>query len=335
MLLLLCRISHGSGPKRVNLREMNSPSACGPRRAATIAESSEEVARCGYRYVSSIGTARRSIARVSLAIRSSSPRSHREAVFFTPIPIRPARPASSEFCTPGITCTRRKTTQEYRTTNSQRLIGRIVALAGLSLSLLPACPRLLERHHPPTTQATHHTHTPTNHALLSFFLFPRCPSHPEHPFSLYLHRPLASNSIASNSIEYSIRGILSQTSPDRECIDSRESSLSPPAHHIHAAIFTPRLRPQLPTPQPLTIPIIRVADLPKPGQFQPGPGLLPIILDGLTIRSRRTFAPLACHLAASPTSSLLVCSFYDTDVGDLGMERGLPPRTETDHTRLR
>jgi hypothetical protein len=133
-------------------------------------------------------------------------------------------------------------------------------LAGLSLSfpLAPGCSR--GTNHPP-----HTTHTPTNHALLSFFLFPRRPSHPEHPFSLYLHRPLASNSIASNSIEYSIRGILSQTSLDRECIESRESSLSPPAHHIHAAIFTPRLRPQLPTPQPLTIPIIRVADLPKPG----------------------------------------------------------------------
>lgn len=245
-----------------------------------MCQSSEGVARCGYRYVSSIGTARRSIARVSLAIRSSSPRSHREADGLFYPHSYPTSQASllrltvisaSISASPGITCTRRKTQARVRNNEfrSQRLIGRIAALAGWSLSLsfplAPGCSR--GTNHPPTT---HHTHPPTNHALLSFFLFPRRPSHPEHPFSVYLHRPLASNSIASNSIEYSIRGFHSQTSLDRECIDSRESSLSPPpAHHIHAAIFTPRLRPRLPTPQPLTIPIIRVADLPKPGQFQP------------------------------------------------------------------
>jgi hypothetical protein len=157
-----------------NLREMNSPSTCGPRRAATIAESSEEVARCGYRYVSSIGTARsldRScISRDSLVVATQSQRGGRS--FLPPLlsdrPGQPPPNSASISASPGITCTRRKTharvqNNEFR---SQRLIGRIVALAGLSLSVLPACPRLLERHQSPTTQATHHTDEPRSSLVL-------------------------------------------------------------------------------------------------------------------------------------------------------------------------
>lgn len=221
-----------------NLREINSPSTCGLRRAATIVSVIGRGCqvwlslRIQYRYRSSLD--RSCISRDSLVVATQSQRGGRS--FLPPLlSDQPGQPPPSDrkFCTPGITCTRRKTQARVRNNEirSQRMIGRIVALAGLSLSLLPACPRPLERHQPPPTHHTPHTHPPTNHALLSFFLFPRCPSHPEHPFSLYLHRPLASNSIASNSIEYSIRGFHSQTSLDRECIDSRESSLSlPPAH---------------------------------------------------------------------------------------------------------
>lgn len=118
----------------------------------------------------------RSIARVSLAIRSSSPRSHREADGLFYPHSYPTSQASllrltvisaSISASPGITCTRRKTharvqNNEFR---SQRLIGRIVALAGLSLSfpLAPGCSR--GTNHPP--HRPHTTHTPRRTTLFS------------------------------------------------------------------------------------------------------------------------------------------------------------------------
>lgn len=151
-----------------------------------MCQSSEGVARCGYRYVSSIGTARRSIARVSLAIRSSSPRSHREADgLFYPHSyptsqaslLRLTAISASISASPGITCTRRKTQARVRNNEfrSQRLIGRIVALAGLSLSfpLAPGCSR--GTNHPP------HRHT-----------------HPDEPRSS-LVLPLPSSSFTSRT----------------------------------------------------------------------------------------------------------------------------------------
>jgi hypothetical protein len=137
-------------------------------------QSSEGVARCGYRYVSSIGTARsldRScISRDSLVVATQSQRGGRS--FLPPLPSdQPGQPppCHRDFCvhffTPGITCTRRKTharvqNNEFR---SQRLIGRIVALAGLSLSpsRLPPAAREAPTTHPGHPPRTTHTHRRT------------------------------------------------------------------------------------------------------------------------------------------------------------------------------
>lgn len=142
-----------------------------------MCQSSEGVARCGYRYVSSIGTARRSIARVSLAIRSSSPRSHREAGgLFYPhsCPTSQASLLRLTAISASISSLRGslapvgRPRQEYGTTSfaASGLIGRIVALAGLSLSpsRLPPAAREAPTTHPP------HTNTPTDEPRSSLVL---------------------------------------------------------------------------------------------------------------------------------------------------------------------
>lgn len=80
-----------------NLREMNSPSTCGPRRAATIVS---VIGRGCQVWVSlRIQHRYRSLARSLVYLSRFARRRHavteRRTVFFTPTPIRPARPASS------------------------------------------------------------------------------------------------------------------------------------------------------------------------------------------------------------------------------------------------
>lgn len=154
-----------------NLREMNSPSTCGPRRAATIVSVIGRGCqvwlslRIQHRYRSSLD--RSCISRDSLVVATQSQRGGRS--FLPPLlsdqPGQPP-PSDRDFCvhflTPGITCTRRKTqarvrNNEFRSQRVDRKNCRVGRFVSLSFPLAPG--RSRGTNHTPTTHQ--HTHRRT------------------------------------------------------------------------------------------------------------------------------------------------------------------------------